>query len=214
MADYLRPPLTFAYYTGWRIYSEILPLTWDRVDLEAGTVRLYRGTTKNKDGRVIHLPQVLREILEQQWQVHLIHCPECPYVFQREGQRIRNFRKAWVSGCKEAGLVGKIPHDFRRTAVRNLVRVGVPERVAMAICGHKTRSVFDRYNIVSSTDLQEAARRIDKAVEEGQSRQSSLNSYPFSYPSSRSIPYLRLSMRFFMPEAGLEPARPFRVTGF
>src|SRR5262245_17626470 len=68
LADYLRPPLTFAYYTGWRIYSEILPLTWDRVDLEAGTVRLYRGTTKNKDGRVIHLPQVLREILEQQWQ--------------------------------------------------------------------------------------------------------------------------------------------------
>lgn len=143
---FLHPPVTFAYYTGWRIHSEILPLTWDRIDLEAGTVRLYWGTTKNKDGRVMILPQVLRDIIEHQWQEHLARSPDCPFVFQRDGEQIKYFRRRWVKACQEVGLVGKIPHDFRRTAVRNLVRAGVPERVAMMITGHKTRSIFDRYN--------------------------------------------------------------------
>src|SRR5262249_18014763 len=161
---YLRPPLSFAYYTGWRVQSEILPLMWNRIDLEAGTVRLYRGTTKNKDGRVIALPRVLREILEQQWQEHISHYPECPYVFHKNGKRMLTFYKTWIRACKDAGLSGKLSHDFRRTAVRNLVRAGVPERVAMMITGHKTRDVFDRYNIVSDGDFEEAARRVDERI--------------------------------------------------
>jgi len=196
LPEYLRSLLTFAYYTGWRVQSEILPLTWDRVDLEAGTVRLYRGTTKNKDGRVIRLPQVLADIIEHQWQGHLECYPDCPFVFHRDGEQVKYFRRRWVRACQEAGIVGKIPHDFRRTAVRNLVRAGVPERVAMQICGHKTRAVFDRYNIVSAGDLEEAARRIDQAIAAAapsphaptKNPISAENGYPNGYPEEMTVP--------------------------
>ena len=87
-----------------------------------------------------------------------------PWVFHRNGKPIKTFTNAWRSARHAAGQPGKIPHDFRRTAVRNLVRSGVPERVAMTLTGHKTRSVFERYNIVSDGDLAAAARKLDSAT--------------------------------------------------
>ena len=71
------------------------------------------------------------------------------------------YNKAWRKARIAAGCPGRIPHDFRRTAVRNLVRAGVPDGVAMQLTGHKTRAVFERYNIVSAGDLREAAQRLD-----------------------------------------------------
>ena len=164
--------VAFAYVTGWRTPSEILPLEWRQVDMKAGEVRLDAGTTKNGEGRVFPFTTELRRILEDQEKVADTLKREqgviARHVFcytngKKTGKRVTEsgFDKAWRKARVEAGCPGRIPHDFRRTAVRNLVRAAVPERVAMQLTGHKTRAIFERYNIVSSGDLRDAARRLD-----------------------------------------------------
>ena len=154
LPDYLKPVVTFAYYTGWR-RQEIFKLTWAQVDLAGQTVRLNAGTTKSGAGRVIFLDGELLETIKAQWEKRKVatipgHSPTllCPFVFHRGGRPISDPRKAWSKACEAAGLGNKLLHDFRRTAVRDMVRAGVSENVAMSISGHKTRSVFDRYDIV------------------------------------------------------------------
>jgi integrase len=72
---------------------------------------------------------------------------------------LQEFGQAWKAATQAVGLTGKLFDDFPRTAVRDMVRAGIPERVAQQISGHKTGSAFDRYRIVSDIDLQETARR-------------------------------------------------------
>jgi integrase len=143
------------FYTGMR-EGEILGLRWANVSLVDGQLRLDPGSTKNDEPRTIPLIGELLDMLKIERQRH----PDSEFVFTRHGKPMGSFRKAWGKACKSAGLEGLLFHDLRRTGVRNLVRAGVPERVAMAISGHKTRAIFERYNIVSERDLADAGRKL------------------------------------------------------
>jgi len=177
LSTHLKDPVTFLYLSGWRV-SEMRTLEWRDVDLPGRELCLRPEVSKNKDGRPLPLRVELLEIIRR---AHENHRPDCPYVFNDDGEPIGDFRKAWKTACKKAGLSGVIVHDLRRTAVRNMVRAGIPERVAMELSGHKTRRVFDRYNIVNDADraqasellqshlgAQSTARRIAKLPERGE----------------------------------------------
>jgi integrase len=174
---YLRPDLqvavSIAHTFGWRMQSEVLTLGLRQLDLKAGTLRFEPGTTKNDEGRIVYLTPELTSLLAAQ--VERVRALErqlgqiiaCLFTYlqgRHRGRRIRDFRKAWRTACLKAGCPGMLRHDFRRTAVRNMVNVGVPERVAMKVTEHKTRSVFDRYHIVSPADLQDVARKLTGTI--------------------------------------------------
>lgn len=121
------------------------------------------STTKNYQGRLIPLVKEVTEALWQwkQWTLH--RYPACPWVCHFRGERLERVPKStWGKACERVGIKGKLFHDLRRTAVRNMVRAGISERVAMAITGHRTRSVLDRYDIVSEADLLNAGGRLVK----------------------------------------------------
>lgn len=170
---HLRDVIRFAYLTGWR-KGEVLTLKWSNVDFAAREIRLEPGTTKNGEGRTFPFGEEpeLVEMLERRRRLQpskrgkakviAIKRPnpaEC-YVFtKKNGDRIGSFRKRWDKACTQAKCSGRLFHDLRRTTVRDLVRSGVSESVAMQLTGHKTRSVFDRYDITSAKDLREAVRK-------------------------------------------------------
>ncbi len=159
---HIQVPFVLAYWTGMRA-GEILGLRWDQIDLDMGCVRLEPGTTKNSRAR--HIPFVTLTIdLLREWKSEtLSRYPDCAWVCHFRGQRLRRIPlRTWRKVCAEVGVSGTVFHDTRRSGVRTLVRAGIPERVAMEISGHRTRSVFDRYNIVSGHDLQQAKRLLER----------------------------------------------------
>jgi integrase len=138
----LRPLIHVAYLTGWRLDSELLTRQWRHVDFVNGWLRLDPGETKNREGRMFPLTPELRAVLEaQRTLTHALERQQgrvIPWVFHRAGVPIRALRRRWRAACRQAGVPGRLIHDFRRTAVRNLERAGVPRSVAMKMVGHKT----------------------------------------------------------------------------
>lgn len=165
----VRPLVWFLYYTGWR-RGEAFGLKWDRVDFEAGIVRL--DTSKTRHGRVFPfavLPPLAELMREQRIRCDLLERllrQVVPWVFVRiDGRPIRDIRTTWAHACRAAGVPGRIVHDLRRTAVRNLERAGVPRSVAMQLTGHRTARVYDAYAIVSERDLAEGVERLARHVQ-------------------------------------------------
>jgi integrase len=166
LPSYLKGFTTFGYKFGWRV-EEIANLAWSQVDRKQWGVRLEVGTTKNKGGRLIYLDSELQEIFKELWAQRRASNKLLLYVFpnRRGDDRIKDFRFAWNKAFKESKVEHKLFHDLRRTAVRNMIRAGVPEKVAMLISGHKTRSVFERYNIIDDKDLKLATEQQENYFE-------------------------------------------------
>ena len=138
------------------------------MDFNRRRVYLEPGTTKNDDARWFPFTQELEGILlEQKRRTDNLQRERginCPFVFHKNGKPIKSLYKAWRTACEKAGVPGRIMHDFRRTAIRNIDRAGITENIAMKLTGHKTSSVYQRYNIVSDRDLEEAAGHLENAM--------------------------------------------------
>jgi len=144
---------------GWRI-SEIVGLRVRHVDIAALTIRLDPGSTKNGRGRCVTFgaQSALAQLLAA-----CAHGKSAEdYLFTRgDGKPVRVFRTTWKNVCVHAGVPGLLFHDLRRTAARDLRRAGVTESVTMAIGGWRTRSMFDRYAIVTENDLADAVLKLE-----------------------------------------------------
>ncbi len=153
-----------AYITGMR-RGEILAIQWPQVDFEAGLITLEKGETKNDEARSLPiLDGDMKDLLlaakaerDERW-------PKSPWVFNREGEPIKDFRSAWNRACIQSGVPDLNFHDLRRTAVRNMRRAGVPQVVRMKISGHKTDSMERRYNIVDAEDLSIAKELLERRM--------------------------------------------------
>jgi integrase len=142
---------------GWR-KGEVLNLQVRQLDFSDRTIRLDAGTTKNDDARVIKMTKDAYHVLS----ACVAGKQADDFVFTRDagrhkGKRVRDFHVGWANACERAGCPGLLFHDLRRTGARNLRRLGVSEKTIMRIGGWRSRSNFDRYNIIDAQDLEDAA---------------------------------------------------------
>lgn len=146
------------YHTGAR-KNELRQTCWDQVDFENATIRLTGSQTKTKKPRTLPIYGDMRRWLERQRDT----CPAgCAWVFHgSRNHPVDNHLVGWTEACELAGIPGLLFHDLRRSAVRNMKRAGISDKVAMDITGHRTRSVFDRYNIVDEDDVRGAGERLE-----------------------------------------------------
>jgi integrase len=161
----------FLYLTGWRS-GEAFRAQWSDVDWSRQSIHL--RDSKNREPRVFpfryhrRVEDVLRRQRQDVTRWELENQQVCPYVFHWRGRMIHKLRRSWRNACERAGMSGRLIHDFRRTAVRNLIRAGVQQSIAMKMTGHKTGSIFRRYLIVDEELLAQAAGAVADYLEEKQ----------------------------------------------
>jgi len=143
--------------------GEILKLRWDQVDWDANLIRLEKRQTKGKKARNAPLYGELRAWFEMTYSARDLNCP---FIVSWKGHGITEVKTAWKKARKRAGIPGLLIHDLRRTAVRNMIRAGISEKRAMEISGHKTNSMFKRYDITDERDIQADGERLARYLEE------------------------------------------------
>jgi integrase len=176
MVEHLRPEVgdlvRFLYNSAWRS-GEALKLEWSKVDVDDWIVRLSRKNEKTKNPRTLPLVGELREVIENRIKARQL---DCPYVFHRSGKVIKSFRNAFKAACVKVGLgrvvedeqtgkvkyIGITPHDMRRSAIRNFRKAGVSESEGMKISGHRTNSVYKRYDIIDEEDQRNTMEKVQE----------------------------------------------------
>jgi integrase len=155
LPEELRLLFVIAYHVGLR-KGALLRVRWSQVDLPGNTIWM-EGRKSNRKPEPVAVP-----IYGDMAKFIAMQPKTSEYLFARGSRPIRDFRESWDLACQRAGVPDLLFHDLRRTAVRNLRRAGVAETVIMKITGHRTRSVFERYNITDHTDTLEAGRKAEE----------------------------------------------------
>lgn len=159
---HLKPVLLLAYQLGQRL-SEIVGLTWDRVDLRRGFVSLRSQDTKTKKPREVPMTPDVKATLQQLAKVRSL---ASRHVFLYEGEPLRDLRTAFRTAMRHAGVSGFRFHDLRHCAATNLRRAGVDTTTAMQIVGHVSPQMWKRYNQIREQDLTQAANKLGKYLKE------------------------------------------------
>lgn len=163
----VRDIVEFLYNSGWRS-GEARALDWPWVDLSANMIRLPAENSKSKKARALPITGALMDVIERRLKLKRL---DCLRVFHRNGKPIRSFRKAFKAAAKEIGYPDLLPHDMRRSAVRNFRRSGLSEHEGMKLSGHQTDSVYRRYDIISDEDLTQAMNKVqDHLKKEAENR--------------------------------------------
>ncbi len=142
--------------------------------------RCYPGTLPLiifDEARILYLGGDIYQVIYKQKEIRDRDYPECPHVFFLNGEKLSDFRYAWKSACKRAGLPGKLFHDLRRTGGPEISQGRVPEKIAIKISGHKTQSIFERYNIINEDDLKVASKKFVQYHNETEARLKNSDSY-------------------------------------
>ena len=170
LPEHLRDPIAFLFLSSWRL-SEMRGLTWSEVHLaepsafktDSSQIVLRADRSKNGRARILPLRGELRAILIR---ALARKSPHTDLVFHHRHRHrpLADFRRAWRSACARAGVPDLLIHDLRRSAIRNFIRAGVRESVAMALSGHRTRAVFDRYTITDTADLVAAVEATGRPI--------------------------------------------------
>jgi len=158
LPEHLRDFSRFGFLTDWRRGS-IESLRW--ADIGEDVIYLRAENSKTRKAETVPLEGELAEIIKRRRALAILQDENggtrfAEHVFHRKGEPLRDFRKAWYTACKRAGVGHRLFHDLRRTASRNMLAAGVPQAVAMKITGHRTDSMFRRYAIVDEEQKREA----------------------------------------------------------